>query len=107
MLPHLTPRGADWACGVSTVSLGGSVVRDCFLHLLSILLILLSLPFLAVSFVVAALCAAVAAMFPRYRRQRRVAAIDPSRLRSVDEFAFNGALNDYEQLLDAHAWKQQ
>lgn len=82
------------------------MVRDCFLHLLSILLILLSLPFLAASFVVAALCAAVAAMFPRYRRQRRMAVIDPGRLRPVDEFAFEGALDAYEQLLDAQAWKR-
>ncbi len=98
--------GACWASGVSTIPLGGSVVRDCFVHLLSILVILLSLPFLAVSFVIAALCAVVAAAFPRYRKQRRVAAIDLSRLRPVDEFAFSGALNAYEQLLAAHAWKR-
>lgn len=81
------------------------MVRDCLRLSFSLVLILLSLPFLAVSFLVAALCAAVAAAFPHFRR-RQAGATGLTRLRPVDEFGFEGALAAYEDLIGAHAWKQ-
>lgn len=82
------------------------MVRDLLLRLLSILLILLALPFLAVSFVIAALCAAVAAAFPRFRRPARSQSVPLKRLNPVDEFEFERALDAYEQLIVTHAWKK-
>ena len=83
------------------------MVRDCLRLSLSILVILLSLPFLAVSFLLAAFCAAAAAVFPRFHRQRQAGAIDLSKLRPVDEFGFENALDAYEELIGAHAWRRQ
>jgi hypothetical protein len=83
------------------------LLRDCLRFSLSILLILLSLPFLAVSFLLAAVCASVAALFPRFHRPRQAAAIDLSKLRPVDEFGFENALAAYEELIGAHAWREQ
>jgi len=82
------------------------VVRDCLRLSFSMLLILLSLPFLAVSFLLAAVCAAVAAVFPRFHRPRQANALDLSKLRPVDEFGFEHALDAYEELIGAHAWRK-
>lgn len=73
---------------------------------LSMLLILLSLPFLAISFLIAALCAAVAALLPRFDRQQRAGAMALVKLRTVDQFGFEDALGAYENLIGTHAWKQ-
>jgi len=83
------------------------LVRDCLRLLLSILLILLALPFLAVSFLLAALCTAAAGVFPRFHTPRQARAIDLSRLQPVDEFGFENAMVAYEELIDAHAWRRQ
>ena len=82
------------------------MVRDCLRLSLSILLILLSLPLLAISFLIATLCVAPAAVFPRLLRQRQSGAIDLNKLRAVDEFGFEGALESYEALISAHAWRK-
>lgn len=83
------------------------MVRDCLRLSLSILLILLSLPFLAVSFLLAASCTAVAAAFPRFHKARQASAVDLRKLRPVDEFGFENALNAYEELIGAHAWRRR
>lgn len=70
---------------------------------LSILLILLSLPFLAISFLVASLCAAAVAALPRIHQQAGDAG--SGTLRPVDQFGFEDALAAYEELIGAHAWK--
>lgn len=92
---------------MQTVLLEGPLVRDCLRYSLSILLILLSLPFLAVSFLLAALCTAIAGVFPRFHRRRHPRAIELGNLRPVDEFAFEHALDAYEELIDAHAWRDK
>ena len=83
------------------------MVSNCFRLSLSIFLILLSLPFLAVSYLLAALCTAVATLFPRFHRTRHAIAVDLSELRPVDEFGFENALEAYEELICAHAWRKQ
>ena len=107
MSPLSPPQGPVSACSVQTVLLEGSVVRDCLRLSLSILLILLSLPLLAISFLVAALCVAPAVIFPRLLRRRQSGAIDLNKLRAVDEFGFEGALDAYEELISAHAWRKR
>jgi len=84
----------------------GSLVRNYLRHSLSILLILLSLPFLAVSFLVAALCAAAAAAFPNLHRQQQANAIGLGKPRTVDQFGFEDALTAYEDLIGTHAWNR-
>jgi hypothetical protein len=78
------------------------LVRDFLRFSLSIFLILLSLPLLAVSFLVAALCTSVAALFPRSHR-RHACATDLGKLRPVEEFGFENALQAYEELIGAHS----
>jgi len=82
------------------------LVRNYLRHSLSILLILLSLPFLAVSFLIAALCAAAAATLPHFHRQPQASAIGHGKLRTVDQFGFGNALSAYEDLIGTHAWKR-
>ena len=73
---------------------------------LSILLILLSLPFLAVSFLVAALCATLASALPRFHHHQETGSMGSVRLRTVDQFGFEDALTAYEDLIGTHAWKR-
>ena len=73
---------------------------------LSMLLILLSLPFLAISFLIAALCAAVASLLPRFHRQQRAGAMARVKPRTAEQFGFDDALSAYENLIGAHAWKR-
>lgn len=79
------------------------MLRDFVRLSLSLVLLLLALPFLAISFTVALLCAAVAALFPRYRRRRRA---ETGMRQSTNEFGFENALAAYEQLIGAHAWRR-
>jgi len=80
------------------------LVRTCLRHSLSILLILLSLPFLAVSFLIASLCAATAAALPRFHWPTQ-AEVD-GRQRAVDQFGFEDAISAYEDLLGGQALKR-
>lgn len=82
------------------------MVRNFVRLSLSILLILLSVPFLAISFLVAALCAMVASALPRFHRQQHAGAMGLVKLRTVDQFGFEDALSAYENLIGAHAWKR-
>jgi len=79
------------------------MVRNCLWLTLSILLILVSLPFLAASFLIATLGTAAVAAFPRLHRQRQTGAVALNRLQPVEQFGFEGALAAYEQLIGAHA----
>jgi hypothetical protein len=86
--------------------LEGTLVREFMRHSLSILLILLSLPFLAFSFLAAALCATAVAAFPHFNRQPQSSAMDLGKSRPVDQFGFENALTAYEDLIGTHAWKR-
>jgi hypothetical protein len=78
------------------------MVRDCLRFALSLLLIALSLPLLAVSFSIAALCAAVVAILPGLLKRNDQDAIALQKLRAVDEFSFEEAMDAYEELIGAH-----
>lgn len=68
-------------------------------------LVACSLPLLAVSFLVAALGAAGAALFPFFRLRRREIESKLQESSRVDEFAFDRAIESYEALIDAHAMR--
>ena len=85
---------------------GGSVIRDCFRLCLSLFVILLSLPLIAISLLVAGLFATGAAILPSFYRNQRDGAINMHGLRTVDEFGFEGALQAYEDLIKTHAWRK-
>lgn len=79
--------------------------RDGLRFALSLLLVAFSLPVLAISFLIAALCTAVVAIVPGLLRRRDQDAIALQKLRAVDEFEFEEAMNAYEALIAAHAWR--
>ena len=79
-----------------------------WIHLaLAGLLVACSLPILAISFVIAALGAGLAAMIPRKRKRKRARAIDVQKTWAADEFAFDRAIESYEALIDAQAWRRK
>lgn len=79
----------------------GIVFRNFLCMSLSTLLLLLSLPLLAVTSLVAVLSSAAAVLFPRFQR-RHACATDLGKLRPVDEFGFENALHAYEELIGAY-----
>ena len=80
--------------------------RDGLRLVLSLLLVALSLPLLAVSFLIAALCTAVVAVVPGLLKRKDQDAMALQKLCAVDEFDFESAMNAYEALIAAHAWRQ-
>jgi hypothetical protein len=68
------------------------------------LLILLSLPFLAVSFLADFARAAAAVPFPCFHRRPSDAA-NLANLQPVDEFGFENALQAYAELIGAYSWR--
>lgn len=81
--------------------------RDCLRYALSLLLVTLSLPLLAVSFLIAALCTAVVAAVPGLPRRNAQDAITLQKLHVVDQFNFAEATNAYEELIGAHVRRQR
>ncbi len=81
--------------------------RDCLRYALSLLLVILSLPLLAVSFLIAALCTAVVAVVPGLLKRNPQDAITLQKLRVVDQFNFAEAMNAYEELIGAHVRRQR
>lgn len=83
----------------------------CLRSALSFLLLVFSLPLLAVSFLIAALSTAVAAMIPGLLKPDPQDAMAFKKLRvdqfnvdqfNVDQFNFEGGLSAYEDLIGAH-----
>jgi hypothetical protein len=81
--------------------------RDCLRYALSLLLVTLSLPLLAVSFLIATLCTAVVAILPGLLKRDDQDVIAPQKLRVVDQFDFAEAMNAYEELIGAHVRRQR
>lgn len=80
--------------------------RDGLRFAFSLLLVAFSLPLLAISFLIAALCTAVVAIVPGLLKRKDQDAIALQKLRAVDEFDFEEAMNAYEALIAAHVWRQ-
>jgi hypothetical protein len=76
--------------------------RGCLRHALSFLLLVFSLPLLAVSFLIAALSTAVVAMIPGRLKPIRQDAMAFKKLRVVDQFNFEEGMSAYEELISAH-----
>jgi hypothetical protein len=82
------------------------MVRDALRFTLSFLLVAFSLPLLAASFLIAALCTAMVALLPGSLNRNRVDLIALQKLRPVDEFGFEEAVKAYEELIGAYVWRQ-
>jgi hypothetical protein len=65
-----------------------------------------SLPLLAISFAIAGLGTAAAAVAALFRRQRPAAGMSTPAAWSSDQFAFGRAVDAYEDLIDAHSRSQ-
>jgi hypothetical protein len=83
------------------------MVRRGLRLVLSFLLVALSLPLLAVSFLIAALCTTVVAIFPGLLRRTDQNALAPQKLRVVDQFNFAEAMGAYEDLIGAHVRRRR
>jgi len=81
--------------------------RDGLRFALSLLLVTLSLPLLAISFLIAALCTAAVAILPRLLKRSDQDVIALHKLRTVDQFNFEEAMNAYEELIGAHVRRQR
>lgn len=82
------------------------MVRHWVRLFLSAVLILLSLPFLAVSFLIAAICALAASAMPRFQLRQASSPIHRHQLQRVNPFGFEHAIGSYEDLIGADAWKR-
>jgi len=81
--------------------------RDCLRYALSFLLFVFTFPLLAVSFLIAALCTAVAAIVPGLLKRNDQDVIALQKLRVVDQFNFEEAMGAYEELIGAHVKRQR
>jgi hypothetical protein len=81
--------------------------RDGLRFALSFLLVAFSLPLLAVSFLIAALCRAVLAILPGLLKRNDQDVIALQKLRVVDQFNFEEAMSAYEELIGAHVRRQR
>jgi hypothetical protein len=81
--------------------------RDGLRYALTFLLVAFSLPLLGVSFLIAALCTVVVAILPGLLKRNDQDAIALQKLRVVDQFNFEEAMNAYEELIGAHVRRQR
>ncbi|MGA9061965.1 MAG: hypothetical protein WB341_09900 [Terracidiphilus sp.] len=71
------------------------------------LLCVLSLPLIAISLLIAAICAAAFAVYSPFRRRKRPGDPAARDAWAANEFKFERAIEAYEELIDAHAWRRQ
>ena len=83
------------------------MLRKCLRLALSFLLVVLTLPLLAVSFLIAALCTAVVAVVPGLLKRNDQDVTTLHKLRTVDQFNFEEAMSAYEELIGAHVRRQR
>jgi hypothetical protein len=69
-------------------------------------LCVLSLPLIAISLLIAAICAAAFAAYSPFRRRKRPGDPAAHDAWAANEFKFERAIEAYEELIDAHAWRQ-
>jgi hypothetical protein len=82
------------------------VFRPWFGLVLTAILCALSLPFFAISLVIAAICSAAVGVFSLFRGRRQSIDSDIRRIWTANEFGFERAIEAYEELIDAHAWRR-
>jgi len=65
------------------------------------------LPFFAISLLIAATCSVAVAVMSPFRGHRRPIDSDIRKAWTANEFGFERAIEAYEELIDAHAWRRQ
>ncbi len=80
--------------------------RPWFGFALTGLLCALSLPLIAFSMLIAGAFSATVALGTPYRDERRTRKSEIEKKWRSNEFAFERAIEAYEELIDAHAWKR-
>ena len=82
------------------------MIRPWLGLLLTCVLCGLSLPFIAISMLIAAVCTVPIATVSHIRRRKRDLDAEIRRRWQSNEFAFERAIEAYEELIDAHAWRR-
>lgn len=82
------------------------MLRPWFALAFAGVVIVLSLLLFAISLLIAALCAGAVAVVSPFRRGRRLINAAARNAWAADEFGFEHAIESYEQLIDAHAWRR-
>lgn len=80
----------------------GFVLRPWFGLALTGVLCVLSLPLIAISLLIAAICTAAFALYSPIRRRRRSIDSGMRDAWAANEFGFERAIEAYEELIDAH-----
>ncbi|HEY1804709.1 MAG TPA: hypothetical protein VGG45_09530 [Terracidiphilus sp.] len=80
--------------------------RPWFGFALTGILCALSLPFIAISMLIAGACTATVALGSPIRERERNHDAELEKKWRSNEFAFERAIEAYEELIDAHAWRQ-
>ena len=83
-----------------------AVFRPWFGFALTGILCALSLPFIAVSMLIAGACTATVALGSPLRERQRIRESEIEKKWQSNEFAFERAIEAYEELIDAHAWRR-
>ena len=82
------------------------MIRPWFGLLLTCVLCVLSLPFFAISLLIAGVCTAPIAIGSCLLRRKKARDSEIRRRWHANEFAFERAIEAYEELIDAHAWRR-
>lgn len=82
------------------------MLRPWFGFFLTGILCALSLPFFAISLLIATFCAVPVALSAPFRKRKRSGDSGIRKAWRSNEFAFERAIEAYEELIDAHAWRQ-
>lgn len=80
--------------------------RPWFGFALTGILCALSLPLIAVSLLIAGAATLTVALGSPLRERQRIRASEIEKKWQSNEFAFERAIESYEELIDAHAWRQ-
>lgn len=83
------------------------MLRPWFGLALTGILCALSLPFFAISLLMATIWAALVAVFAPFRSRKRSIDSDIRNAWAANEFGFERAIEAYEELIDAHAWRRE
>lgn len=80
--------------------------RPWFGFVLTGILCALSLPLIALSLLIAGACTATFALGAPFRERQRTRESEIEKKWQANEFAFERAIESYEELIDAHAWRR-
>lgn len=90
----------------AALPLGDLLLRLCLGFILTGILCAISLPFFVLSFLIAAVCAGPIAVCAPFRRKKRSRSVHPLAAWHSNEFAFERAIETYEELIDEYACRR-